>query len=193
MGHHPTLEDSPTASGEGEERMTVEVPHVSSDDGTAAATTEGVCPEMNSESSEAELHVSESEVVSPQEVAVDTCSSSSSPSTPTTCESTTGSSVAESSLIASQQHQFVLPTYKLVGDNIDKKVVPREMRSDYQARSLHYFHTYAVRDRVNLTDVSDQAPHIDLSFLQQLQQKKWSCSAFQNHWKLPRTHFSTLQ
>ncbi len=44
----------------------------------------------------------------------------------------------------------VLTTFKIVGDNIDKNVKPRDMRSDYQTRSLHYFHAYAVRDRLNL-------------------------------------------
>lgn len=31
----------------------------------------------------------------------------------------------------------VLTTYKIVGDNIDKDVKPRHMRSDYQRKSLH--------------------------------------------------------
>ena len=38
--------------------------------------------------------------------------------------------------------------FKIVGDNIDKTVRPRHMRSDRQAESLHYFHSYAVKDRV---------------------------------------------
>lgn len=48
-----------------------------------------------------------------------------------------------------------IPSYKLVGDNVDKEVKPREMRSDHQTRSLHYFHAYAVRDRIDLSSVSD--------------------------------------
>lgn len=48
-----------------------------------------------------------------------------------------------------------LPTYKLVGDNIDKEVHPRDMRSDHQSRSLHYFHSYAVKDRVDMSGISD--------------------------------------
>ena len=47
-------------------------------------------------------------------------------------------------------------TYKLIGDNIDKCVRPRHVRSDSQARSLHYFHTYAVRDRINVSHLDDQ-------------------------------------
>ena len=50
-----------------------------------------------------------------------------------------------------------MSTYKLVGDNIDREVCPRDMRSDYQTRSLHYFHTYAVKDRVDLSSISDLA------------------------------------
>ena len=36
------------------------------------------------------------------------------------------------------------------------------MRSDYLTRSLHYFHTYAVTDRVDLTGISDQKVVPDL-------------------------------
>ena len=64
----------------------------------------------------------------------------------------------------------VLMSYKLVGDNIDKEVCPRDMRSDYQSRSLHYFHKYAVRDRVDLTEVSDakKVPDVKAIQLQEL-------------------------
>ena len=63
-----------------------------------------------------------------------------------------------------------LTTLKIVGDNIDKDVKPRNMRSDYQTRSLHYFHAYAVRDRLNLDNCDDcaSAPNpstIDLELL----------------------------
>ena len=54
-------------------------------------------------------------------------------------------------------------TYKLVGDNIDKNVRPREMRSDCQTRSLHYFHTYAVRDRVDMSQFSNDVHIPDVS------------------------------
>ena len=55
---------------------------------------------------------------------------------------------------------------KLVGDNLDKEVVPREMRSDHQKQSLHYFHTYAVKDRIDLSEVSDQKVQPDLQSIQ---------------------------
>lgn len=44
-------------------------------------------------------------------------------------------------------------TFKIVGHNIDKEVKPQDMRSNYQTRPLHYFHFYAVRDRVNMDNV----------------------------------------
>ncbi len=56
-----------------------------------------------------------------------------------------------------------LQTYRLVGDNIDKNVKPRNMTSDHQTRSLHYFHTYAVRDRIDLSKFSSDLPVPDVS------------------------------
>jgi len=37
------------------------------------------------------------------------------------------------------------------------------MRSDYQTRSLHYFHAFAVRDRLNLDNVDDSPSAPDQS------------------------------
>lgn len=48
--------------------------------------------------------------------------------------------------------------FEICGDNIDKHVRRRHMRSDQQNVSLNYFHSYTIRDRVNLHDVSDVAP-----------------------------------
>ena len=47
-------------------------------------------------------------------------------------------------------------TYKLVGDNIDKTVKPRDMRIGSQTQSLHYFHAYAVKDRIDVSHMEDQ-------------------------------------
>ena len=41
------------------------------------------------------------------------------------------------------------------GNLLTKEVKPRDMHSDYQTRSLHYFHTYAVHDHVNIDHVDD--------------------------------------
>lgn len=53
--------------------------------------------------------------------------------------------------------------YRLCGDNIDKTVRPRYMRSDKRNQSLHYFHFYAVQNRVNVSNLSDSSVNITLS------------------------------
>ena len=45
-------------------------------------------------------------------------------------------------------------SFRLVGDNIDKTVRPRHMRVDHQNLSLHYFHVYAVQDRISFQHLS---------------------------------------
>ena len=56
-----------------------------------------------------------------------------------------------------------MKTYKLTGDNLDKNVKPTEYRVDSQTKSLHYFQTYAVRDRIDLTSYDDTPPVLDES------------------------------
>lgn len=65
------------------------------------------------------------------------------------------SQLLSSSLIADTTITPEYPTFKLVGDNIDKSVKPRFMRSDRQSRLLHYFHHFAVKDRLDLNTLSD--------------------------------------
>ena len=45
--------------------------------------------------------------------------------------------------------------FKIVGDNLDKNFRCTFQRIDYQTRSFHFFHAYAVLDRVNLSGTSD--------------------------------------
>ena len=52
------------------------------------------------------------------------------------------------------------PGFKLVGDNIDKTIEPRDMRINNQANSVHYFNVYAVRDRINFSHLSSNASMI---------------------------------
>ena len=48
-------------------------------------------------------------------------------------------------------------SYKLVGDNIDLSIKPRYMRYDrFKHQSLHYFHMYAVQNRINVSDLCRQ-------------------------------------
>lgn len=55
--------------------------------------------------------------------------------------------------------------YKIVGDNLDKNVKPRNQTLERQTHSLHYFNCYAVHDRLNLSTYSDDPPDIDLTTL----------------------------
>ena len=52
-----------------------------------------------------------------------------------------------------------LLTYRLVGDNIDKNVKPHSMTNEHQTRSLHYFHSFTVRDCIDLSNYSNE-PHV---------------------------------
>lgn len=45
--------------------------------------------------------------------------------------------------------------YRICGDNIDKTVRPRYMLSNKGNQSLHYFHSYAVLNRIDVSSLSD--------------------------------------
>ena len=53
----------------------------------------------------------------------------------------------------SQQRRYIL-----TGDNIDKNITPRDMRTDYQTQSLHYFHAYADLNRIDFTALREETP-----------------------------------
>ena len=49
-----------------------------------------------------------------------------------------------------------LTTYRLCGDNIDKTVRARYMRSERgKPESIHYFHSYAALDRIDFSNLSE--------------------------------------
>ncbi len=48
--------------------------------------------------------------------------------------------------------------YRLCGDNIDKTVRARYMRKEKRNSSLHYFHSYAVQNRIDTSLLSDVPP-----------------------------------
>ena len=50
--------------------------------------------------------------------------------------------------------------FRIVGDNIDKSVKPRDLRHNHQSASLHYFHAYAVKDRIDVSNLSSDMPLI---------------------------------
>ena len=80
-----------------------------------------------------------------------------------------GSSLEEDMLhIFGPEHSFApspssLKTYKVVGDNLDKNVKPTDYRVDSQTKSLHFFQSYAVRDRIDLSSYDDSPPVVDES------------------------------
>ena len=45
---------------------------------------------------------------------------------------------------------------KIIGDNWDINVHPSFQRSDAGTRSLHHFHSFALRDRVDFSQLSDE-------------------------------------
>ena len=51
-----------------------------------------------------------------------------------------------------------IPGYKIVFDNIDKTVRPRQMRIDCQNKSLHYVHLYGVKNRIDFSALPDTPP-----------------------------------
>ena len=56
------------------------------------------------------------------------------------------------------QHGFMCFGFKLVGDNLDKTIKPRDM-----SQSLHYFNIYAVLDRVDFRSLSCDTSIIDVA------------------------------
>ena len=55
--------------------------------------------------------------------------------------------------------------FKLCDDNLDKTVKPRFMRIDRQACSLHFFNSFAVLDRIDLSSFSGICIQYTLSFI----------------------------
>ena len=51
------------------------------------------------------------------------------------------------------------PCYVIQGDNIDKTVRARDMRVDHQNQSLHYFNSFAVKDRIPKVDNPVELDH----------------------------------
>ena len=52
--------------------------------------------------------------------------------------------------------------FTIVGDNIDKTVRRRHQLIDRTTQSLHYFNSYAVRDRVDFSSLDDKCPDVSV-------------------------------
>lgn len=48
--------------------------------------------------------------------------------------------------------------YVIVVDNVDKNLRPSHQREDRQTKSLHITHSYAVKNRVDVSMLSDEPP-----------------------------------
>jgi len=48
--------------------------------------------------------------------------------------------------------------YKIVFDNLDKTIKPRFMRAKYQTKSLHLVHSFAMKNRIDFSEFSDEMP-----------------------------------
>lgn len=48
--------------------------------------------------------------------------------------------------------------FMFVGDNIDKNISPKFQRHENRGQSLHHFHGYTLRDRIDFSTLSDVAP-----------------------------------
>ena len=57
--------------------------------------------------------------------------------------------------------------FKIVGDNLDKNIRPSLQRFHNKTNSLHYFHYYALLDRLDLSACSEIVP-TDLINLQEI-------------------------
>ena len=80
-----------------------------------------------------------------------------------TCNSTAATTGTSSEMITTctESDNSTWSGFKIVGDNLDHTVRPRHMSLDRQTRSLNYFNSYAVRDRINLSSFSSFKPVID--------------------------------
>ena len=52
----------------------------------------------------------------------------------------------------------VVMGYKIVGDNIDKNVKSRYAHQERKTVSMHYYHSFGVRDRVSMLGLSEEIP-----------------------------------
>ena len=63
-------------------------------------------------------------------------------------------------MLQSEVHPICIILYRLCGDNVDKTIKHRYMRINIHegSISLHYFHAYAVADRIDFSKLSDTPP-----------------------------------
>jgi hypothetical protein len=108
-------------------------------------------------SSESELSSSNAE---PNEAAISSSPSSVSPPSYSDVSSPDdASTINDCQCVASVR----FPTFKIVGDNVDKYIKPRHETTERHASSLHYFHSFAVRDRCDMSTFEDNPSFPDIN------------------------------
>ena len=61
--------------------------------------------------------------------------------------------------------QTKFTTFKLEGDNLDLFIRPRSETVDHHAESKHFFHAFAVCDRIDVTTLDNTFPSLDNSLI----------------------------
>ena len=102
----------------------------------------------------------DSTTLTPSEVSAEssTVSQPEHTSTPTKSHHQVGAAI--SSVTNEDQQPATSPVsgFKMVIDNIDKTVKPRHQTIDAQSQSLHYVQVYAMKDRIDFSQLSKTAP-----------------------------------
>ena len=62
----------------------------------------------------------------------------------------------------------IMTTYCLCGDNTDKTIKQRYMRCGAKSSSIHYFHSYAVADRISFNNLSENTVPLPSVSVEQL-------------------------
>lgn len=68
-----------------------------------------------------------------------------------------------SSILSYKPLQFNPCGFAIVGDNIDKNIRPSFQREDRKTQSLHYFHSYAFKNRIDISSLSDTPAVTEIS------------------------------
>ena len=94
-------------------------------------------------------------------------------------------------------------TFQIIGDNVDVHQKPRYMTADHKSRDYHWFHIYAVKNRVNVGEhiyISHLYIYIDSVYSVYSvtdwghhSARKHRCSTRHCSWSLARSRDLTLQ
>ena len=131
------------------------VPNVIHQDSNSEGSSESTTDSEDDEYDPSEIVADSDETLeytSSDSSATDSCNESPLSDVETT-PSTLGATKPQTSSTMCMASNPSLP-FKLVGDNLDKNIRPRYQRFNvHRTKSLHYFHSYAVRDRISFQNL----------------------------------------